>query len=290
MRRPLSSKLKRRDGSPSRTDGDRSPLAPIRPRLSIASASGSGSHDDRHHPHFQDSLAFLDDVMPLEINQPRAGPSVRNGNVSNHPLDQLEDDLGAWCARQGRSHLCVAACEQGVLTLCLGLPLQPLLFQDEPRIARLIATPLPPPSLIVDFENNLMSHLITAPDLDRLDSLDRPRLLNLYNRYRALPSSLTEDQRALIYAALCVARHYQMRAGPATAMFDPETPSREDVTYFHMAREAIDAWGRPSVDALCKSDPYVVDVGTRFGLMLIGNQGRYSACHLMPHRMEGCRI
>lgn len=140
-----------------------------------------------------------------------------------------------------------------VLIQLSGLPLQPLLFQDEPRIARLHATPLPPASMIVDFENNLMSHLITAPDLDRLDSLDRPRLLNLYNRYRALPSSLTEDQRALIYAALCVARHYQMRAGPATAMFDPETPSREDVTYFHMAKSAIDAWGRPSVDALCTS-------------------------------------
>ena len=134
----------------------------------------------------------------------------------------------------------------------IGLPLKPLLFQDEPRISRLVATPLPPPSLIVDFENALMSHLITAPDLDRLDSLDRPRLLNLYNRYRALPSSLTEDQKALIYAALCVARHYQLRAGPAAAMFDPDTPAREDITYFQMAREAIDAWGRPSVDALCR--------------------------------------
>lgn len=114
------------------------------------------------------------------------------------------------------------------------------------------STPLPPANMIVDFENNLMSHLITAPDLDRLESIDRPRLLNLYNRYRALPSSLTEDQKALVYAALCVARHYQMRAGPATAMFDPETPSREDVTYYHMAMEAIEAWGRPSVDALCE--------------------------------------
>jgi hypothetical protein len=131
------------------------------------------------------------------------------------------------------------------------LPLRPLLFQDEARIARLPATPLPPPSMIVEFENNLMSHLITAQDLDRLDTIDRPRLLNLYNRYRVLPTSLTDDQKALVYAVLCIARHTQMRDGPATAMFDPGTPSREDVTYFHMAREAIHAWGRPSVDALC---------------------------------------
>jgi hypothetical protein len=186
--------------------------------------------------------------MPLEINLPKAGPSARK--ETSHPLSQLEEDLGAWCHQQGRSKSVVS---QPLALIRIGLPLKPLLFQDERRIARLIATPLPPAALIVDFENNLMSHLITAPDLDRLDSLDRPRLLNLYNRYRALPSSLTEDQRGLVYAALCVARHHQMRAGPATAMFDPETPSREDVTYFHMAREAIDTWGRPSVDALCLS-------------------------------------
>lgn len=107
--------------------------------------------------------------------------------------------------------------------------------------------------MIVDFENNLMSHLLTAPDLDRLDTIDRPRLLNLYNRYRALPTSLTDDQKALVYAALCIARHSQMRDGPATAMFDPATPSREDVTYYHMSKDAVQAWNRPSVDALCKS-------------------------------------
>jgi hypothetical protein len=106
--------------------------------------------------------------------------------------------------------------------------------------------------MIVDFENNLMSHLLTAPDLDRLDTIDRPRLLNLYNRYRALPTSLTDDQKALVYAALCIARHSQMRDGPATAMFDPATPSREDVTYYHMSKDAVQAWNRPSVDALCK--------------------------------------
>jgi hypothetical protein len=132
------------------------------------------------------------------------------------------------------------------------MPLHPLLFQDEARLNRIPATPLPPASTIVDFENNLMSHLLTAPDLDRLETIDRPRLLNLYNRYRALPTSLTDDQKALVYAALCIGRHSQMREGPATLMFDPTTTAREDVTYFHMAKEAVRAWGRPSVDALCK--------------------------------------
>lgn len=62
-------------------------------------------HRQGHHPQtqtqFQDSLAFLDDVMPLEIDQPRAGPSGSVRKEASHPLLQLEDDLGIWCARQG---------------------------------------------------------------------------------------------------------------------------------------------------------------------------------------------
>lgn len=51
---------------------------------------------------FEDSLAFLDDVMPLEVT--RAGPSRR---IPTHPLSQLEEDLAVWCNRHGQTILCV---------------------------------------------------------------------------------------------------------------------------------------------------------------------------------------
>jgi hypothetical protein len=53
---------------------------------------------------FEDSLAFLDDVMPLQVsalpgsNQP--GPSRQ---PPTHPLKQLEDDLARWCHQHGKS-------------------------------------------------------------------------------------------------------------------------------------------------------------------------------------------
>jgi len=46
---------------------------------------------------FEDSLAFLDHVMPLELN--RAGPSRR---MPTHPLSQLEEDLAIWCNQHGQ--------------------------------------------------------------------------------------------------------------------------------------------------------------------------------------------
>lgn len=82
--RPLSSKLKRREDD---EDG-------------IVSSPQDQMHASQHngnHPHFGDSLAFLDDVLPMDTKQ--AGPSTRK--ESRHPLSQLEDDLGVWCARQG---------------------------------------------------------------------------------------------------------------------------------------------------------------------------------------------
>lgn len=81
--RPLSSKLKRREEEIHGLGS--SPSVPTR----IHDLNGA-------HPHFGDSLAFLDDVLPLDVSRP--GPSSRR--ESRHPLTQLEDDLGAWCARQ----------------------------------------------------------------------------------------------------------------------------------------------------------------------------------------------
>jgi hypothetical protein len=97
-----------------------------------------------------------------------------------------------------------------------------------------------------------MGALVTAEDLDRLEVLDCPRLLNMYSRYRALPTSLTDDQTALIYASLCMARFTQLRGGVATGMTEPHTLAREDVTYYRMARAALASWGRASITSMCE--------------------------------------
>lgn len=98
-----------------------------------------------------------------------------------------------------------------------------------------------------------MRSLVAAEDLDHLEVLDLPRLINLYTRYRALPHTLSDDQMALIYASLCTARFTQLRAGVAAAMKEPKTLAREDVTYYRMARAALARWGRASVTSLCES-------------------------------------
>lgn len=56
--------------------------------------------DGRQVGRFEDSLAFLDDVMPLEVN--RAGPSTTR-RIPTHPLSQLEEDLAIWCNQHGQS-------------------------------------------------------------------------------------------------------------------------------------------------------------------------------------------
>jgi len=132
------------------------------------------------------------------------------------------------------------------------------MFKDHSRISTLPATPLPPPPILSAFEDALMSHLITAMDFEQhgreLRTIDRPRLLSLYGRYRAVPDSLTEDQRALIYASLCLARHTQITTETDRGQQngDGSGPSREDVTYYRMAYDLLGRWARPSVYSVCK--------------------------------------
>lgn len=101
-----------------------------------------------------------------------------------------------------------------------------------------------------------MGSLLAAEDFDHLHIFDGVRLLNLYNRYRALPHSLTDDETALIYASLCIARHTQMRGGVAGGMMDPRTPAREDVTYYRLARSSLASWGRSSTASMCEMPPF----------------------------------
>ena len=129
-----------------------------------------------------------------------------------------------------------------------------MIFKDHSRISTLPATPLPRPPILPAFEDALMSHLITSMDFEQhgreLRTIDRPRLLSLYGRYRAVPDSLTEDQRALIYASLCLARHTQITQ--VERQVEGSGPSREDVTYYRMSYDLLKAWNRPSVYSVCK--------------------------------------
>lgn len=130
------------------------------------------------------------------------------------------------------------------------------MFKDHSRISTLPATPLPSPPILSAFEDGLMSHLITSLDFEQhgreLRTIDRPRLLSLYGRYRAVPDSLTEDQKALIYASLCLARHTQITQSDRHDIGEASEPSREDVTYYRMAYDLLGAWGRPSVYSVCE--------------------------------------
>lgn len=82
-------------------------------------------------------------------------------------------------------------------------------------------------------------------EFDSLDFTDKPQLISLYSRYRALPTSLTEDQLALIYAALCTARALEV-------MNFQDEGVTEDVTYYSLACEQLRKWNRPSNYACCK--------------------------------------
>jgi hypothetical protein len=140
-----------------------------------------------------------------------------------------------------------------------GVPYDQLVASDETRLKQIQPTPLPAEPAIAEFEDNLMQHFVSSPDFDHLDWLDRPRLMGLYRRYRALPNSVAEDKKALIVSALCLARYsqlsYRFEEGiPTTSTTDLEPKRREDVTYYNIVKETVNKLNQPSVHALCTSD------------------------------------
>lgn len=132
------------------------------------------------------------------------------------------------------------------------LPMAHMIFQDETRLSALYASPLPPDTDIEAFEDELMRHLIITNDLEQASSLDRLQIVTLYNRYRIFPTALTADQRALVYAALCLAKHAIMKSDIPEGSPIASSATREDVTYFRMACECLAQWSFPSVHALCE--------------------------------------
>lgn len=132
------------------------------------------------------------------------------------------------------------------------------MFSDQYRLSALQADPLPTQPIRSAFEDGLITHLITTVDFEQhsreLRTIDRPRLLSLYGRYRAVPNSLTDDQKALIFASLCLARHTQITTPSNGEIGQGSKPSREDVTYYRLACEMLQTWGRSSIYSVCKWD------------------------------------
>ena len=116
----------------------------------------------------------------------------------------------------------------------------------------LAAPSLPPYPMRLDLEDSLMESCLSE-DLPYLKCLDESRLRDLYLRYRALPESLTGDEIGLICASLCLARYSQLRRGRALKTKGPATASREDLTYYIMAREALDSGKTASITGMCES-------------------------------------
>lgn len=163
-----------------------------------------------------------------------------------------------------------------------------LRFSIEIRLEPVHGPPLPPPPLIHTFEDVLIDHLFNFSSLDRLQGadrprfLDRPQLLSLYSRFRAVPNSLTDDQKAFVYATLCLSRFNQIKREWEQRVEEGGTPgmggevAREDVTYFWKACRALRDWNRPSIFAMCESPR--VFVSSRIRADADGReQGRCSA-------------
>ncbi|AFR98228.2 hypothetical protein C343_06203 [Cryptococcus neoformans C23] len=174
------------------------------------------------------------------------------------PLDQIEGAVERWC--QGKN-----------------ISISSLRFQIEIRLEPLHGLPLPPTPLIHTFEDSLIDHLFNFSSHDCIQAADRPRfldrsqLLSLYSRFRAVPNSLTDDQKALVYATLCLSRFNQIKKDWEQEVGEGATPgmrrevAREDVTYFWKACTALRDWNRPSIFAMwtlfCLV-PYTIGSGT----------------------------
>jgi hypothetical protein len=174
-------------------------------------------------------------------------------DVWKHPLYDVDVSLISWCLDQGKS--------QHPSQLTSGIPYTSLNYQDECRLTNTQATPLPPSPQNIILEDALMQHLLISTDFSslQLGYFDRNRVSSLYNRYRALPKTLSDDQLALVYSALCLARYTQLKNTNDLATElqegggegqDVQQQSREDLTYFRMAMDALERWDRPSTYAV----------------------------------------
>lgn len=152
-------------------------------------------------------------------------------------------------------------------------------------MATLPSTPLPThPSALIALEDGLMRHLILSRDAENQGRIGRSQFVRLYNRYRTDPGTLADDERSVVYAVLCLAKHDTLHAFYASGAPVPGTPlsqfptalgaggskgkqsmgshgryghgeegaRREDVTYFRLACACLASVMRPSIYAVCE--------------------------------------
>jgi len=134
----------------------------------------------------------------------------------------------------------------------VGIALASLCYQDEPRMTAQHGTAIPLHPYRTEFEDALMRGLVDSGfDLvfDFQEKYSSQRVLAIYVRYRTLPDTLQEDENALVYASLCLALYVKMSTFVSSGSPRPE--SREDITYFRMAVDALNIWNRPSITAAC---------------------------------------
>ncbi|KIR99758.1 hypothetical protein L804_02390 [Cryptococcus deuterogattii 2001/935-1] len=242
------------------------------------------------------TLARLASLSPHRTGEGRAPPEAGSSNEcgtletgrqlelsSSHrlsPLDQIEVAVERWCQDKDVS-------------------MSSLRFSIEIRLEPVHGPPLPSPPLIHTFEDALIDHLFNFSSLDRLQGadrprfLDRPQLLSLYSRFRAVPNSLTDDQKAFVYATLCLSRFNQIKREWEQRVEEGGTPgmggevAREDVTYFWKACRALRDWNRPSIFAMwalfCLV-PYTIWMGTPGEMRALLEQTAWHSTELGLHK------
>lgn len=132
------------------------------------------------------------------------------------------------------------------------LPFSQLVFKVDRRLSGMSSNPLPPsPADRRAYEDALMAAFVASPEFFDCHADQQGMIHNLYGRYRAVPGSLTEDQEALVYAVLCLARYKELQK-EMNAKWPLGSAGREDVTYYHMAYDALANWARPSLPAICE--------------------------------------
>lgn len=192
-------------------------------------------------------------------------PLAATGDRVVLPLDDVNIAMVVWCLENGELQYITS---QIITDRAPDVGYDDLCFNDENRLKRLQSGAPPLPEPVAPFEDQLIRTFVDSPEFDHLRWIDKPKLLSMYARYRAIPNSVTDDQKALIFAAFCLARFNQIHsrregfAGSDSATTLDEIPM-EDVTYFSMAFQCLVAWSRPSIYSLCESSCFLTGGGRR---------------------------
>ncbi|ORY31064.1 hypothetical protein BCR39DRAFT_104404 [Naematelia encephala] len=213
------------------------PVPPVQPILP------NTSHTVSKEPGHQDDPGIFEDEASAgsSTQVPQVG-IVSDFPGGAGPVYSIERMMADWCDRKGLDP------DSTSFTDCRRLTISPLPTATSP----------PPCSLpTAATEPSLMSTFICSP-IQHVDVTSRTRVQSLYTRYIALPSSIREDECALIHACLC--RAADMRAGTACDTREKDAGRGDGqgrgewadaaIWYFNVTRGELDKWNRPSLFAL----------------------------------------